>query len=117
MLAPISSDSPSTEKGSQGRGSSDEDNVSWLAPFGRFGVACCCKNTTGHNRDYANQVKHPFAHRAVERAGEVFAATVLDLCADKKLLSKAKAEFRKGTKGFTYDPLVKKSQKPPTVAP
>ncbi len=107
----------STKPGGLGRGSSDEDNVSWLAPFGRFGVACCCKGTVGHHRDFASQVKHPFAHRSVQRAGEIFAATVLDLCTNRKLLSKAKAEFRKGTKGFTYDPLVKKNQKPPTAAP
>ena len=107
----------SIKPGTQGRGSSDEDNVSWLAPFGRFGVACCCKGTTGHHRDYANQMKFPFAHKAVARAGELFAATVLDLCTNKKQLAKAKAEFRKKTKGFKYDPLVKKRQKPPGPQP
>ena len=107
----------SKKPGGPGRASSDEDNVSWLAPFGRFGVACTSKGLPGHHRDYAAQVKLPFAHRGVLRAAEVFAGSAYDLCTDPKLLNKAKAEFRKRSKGFTYDPLVSKRQKPPTVNP
>jgi len=106
-----------TGRGSQGRGSSDEDNVSWLAPFGRFSVACKSKGVTGHHRDTARQMKLPFAHKGMLRAAEIFAATAFDLCADSKLLAKAKREFKKRTKGFEYDPLVPKRQKPPTAHP
>ena len=107
----------STKPIAQGRGSSDEDNVSWIAPFGRFGVSCISKGVTGHHRELAAQVKLPFAHRGEVRAAEIFVGAALDLCADAKLLAKAKAEFNKRTKGFVYDPLVPKKQKPPSVNP
>ena len=102
----------------QGRGSSDEDSVSWLAPFGKFGVACISKEgVTGHHRDLAAQVKLPLAHRGMLRAAEVFAGVTVDLCSDAEPIAKAKTEFKKRTKGFRYDPLVPKRQKPPTVNP
>lgn len=107
----------SKERGAPGKASSDEDTISWLAPFGRFGIACTSKGITGHHRDYAAQAKLPFAHRGVLRAAEVFAGTVFDLSTDRKLMRKAKAEFKKRTKDFTFDPLVPKRQKPPTVDP
>ena len=103
--------------GGPGRASSDEDNVSWLVPFGRFGVACASTGLTGHHREYAAQMKLPFAHRGMIRAGEVFAGAVADLCAKPSLLRKAKAEFKRRAKGFTYDPIVRKRQKPPSVNP
>ena len=103
--------------GGQGRGSSDEDNVSWLSPLGRFCMACVCKGTTGHHRDFTLQTKLPFAHKGMLRAAEVIAATALDLYAHPELLDKARQEFRRRTKGFTYDPLVPKRQKPPSVNP
>jgi aminobenzoyl-glutamate utilization protein B len=103
---------------SQGRGSSDEDSVSRLAPLGRFSMACVSKEgVTGHHRDYAAQVKLAFAHRGMLRAAEVLAGAAFDLFADAKRLAQAKAEFRKRTRGFRYDPLVPKRQKPPTVSP
>jgi len=101
-----------------GRGSSDEDNVSWLAAFGQFNVACVSKkDVPGHHRDYAAQMKLPFAHRGMLRAAEVFAGAAVDLASDAKLTAKARAEFRQRTKGFRYDPLVPVRQKPPTVNP
>ena len=102
----------------QGRGSSDEDNVSWLTPFCGLAVACVSKEgVTGHHRDYAAQVKLPFAHRGLLRAAEVLAATAFDLCTKPDLLAEAKKAFRKAARGFTYDPLIPKRQKPPTVRP
>jgi aminobenzoyl-glutamate utilization protein B len=103
--------------GDPGRASSDEDTVSWLAPLTGVAVACIAKGTTGHHRDYTAQTNLPFAHRGMLRAAEVLAATTWDLCADKKLLSKAKAEFKKGTKDFTFDPLIPKKQNPLAVDP
>ena len=103
--------------GTQGRASSDEDTVSWLTPLGRYNVACVPKNVTGHHRDYAMQVKAPFAHRGALRAAEVLAATAFDLCADGKLLGRVRKEFTRRTKGFTFDPLVPKRQRPPIEFP
>jgi len=100
-----------------GRASSDEDTVSWLAPLGGFALACVARGTRGHHREYTRQTNLPFAHRGMLRAAEIMAATALDLCADAALLKKVKAEFHKRRGRFTYDPLVPKRQKPPTVNP
>ncbi len=80
--------------GSQGRGSSDEDNVSWLAPMGRFTVACYAIGTPGHHRDLAAQAVLPFADRAIFQAAKIFAGSALDLFQKPDLLAKAKSEFR-----------------------
>jgi len=96
-----------------GRASSDEDSVSWLAPLGGFAVACVAQGTRGHHRDYTRQSNLPFAHRGMMRAAEVFAATAWDLFTDARRLRKIRAEFKKGTKGFRYDPLIPKNQRPP----
>ncbi len=96
-----------------GKGSTDQDNVSWLTPLGSFNVACVAKDTRGHNREYTAQVILPFAHRGMTRAAEVLAATAWDLFTEPAKLRKIRAEFKKATKDFDYDPLVPKSQKPP----
>ncbi len=103
--------------GSQGRGSTDEDNVSWLAPLGRFQIVCYAKGTPGHHRDLAAQAAMPFAERAMLQTAKVFTGSALDLCQKPDLIRKARAEFRKRTKGFTYDPLVLKRQKVPVDPP
>ena len=59
----------------------------------------------------------PYAERAVLQTAKVFAGSAIDLILDKKLLQAACAEFKKGTKGFKYDPLIKKKQKVPVDPP
>jgi len=103
--------------GSQGRGSTDEDSVSWLTPLGRFQVVCYAKGTPGHHRDMAAQAAMPFGERAMLQSAKIFAGTTIDLCQDAELMKRVRSEFRKGTKGFKYDPLVKKSQAVPVNPP
>jgi aminobenzoyl-glutamate utilization protein B len=107
----------SKSKGSQGRGSTDEDNVSWLAPMGRFTMACYTKGTPAHHRDTTAQAVMPFADRAILQTAKVFAGSAIDLILNKSTMQKARAEFKKGTKGFTYDPLIPKKQKVPVDPP
>ena len=103
--------------GSQARGSTDEDNVSWLAPLGRFQMVCYTQGTPGHHRDMAAQALMPFAERSILQTAKVFAGAAIDLCRDQKLMRAAKAEFRKRSRGFTYDPLVPKRQAVPVDPP
>jgi aminobenzoyl-glutamate utilization protein B len=103
--------------GEQGRGSTDEDNVSWLAPLGRFQMVCYTQDTPGHHRDMAAQAVMPFAERSILQTAKVFAGSAIDLCQDKKLMQKARSEFGKRTRGFTYDPLIPKRQKVPIDPP
>ena len=103
--------------GSQGRGSTDEDNVSWLAPLGRFQMVCYAKGTPVHHRDMAAQAALPFAGRALQQTAKVFAGTAVDLCRSPEYMKKVRAEFEKRSSGFTYDPLVRKNQKVPIDPP
>jgi aminobenzoyl-glutamate utilization protein B len=103
--------------GTQGRGSSEEDNVSWLAPLGRFQMTCYAQGTPGHHRDLATQAALPYAQRAMLQAAKVFAGTAIDLCGDPELVRRARGEFRRKTRGFKYDPLVPKRQKVPVDPP
>jgi len=103
--------------GSQGRGSTDEDNVSWLAPLGRFQMVCYTQGTPGHHRDMAAQALMPFAERSILQTAKVFAGAAVDLCQDQQLMREARTEFRKRTRGFKYDPLVSKKQPVPVEPP
>ncbi len=96
-----------------GKATSDEDSVSWLAPLCGFSVACVPEGVRGHHREYTAQSNLPFAHRAMLKAAQVHAATAWDLLTKPALLKKARGEFKAGTKGFRYAPLVSKRQKPP----
>lgn len=104
-------------RGSQGRGSTDEDNVSWLVPLGRFQMVCYTKGTPVHHRDMAAQALMPFAERSILQTAKVFAGSAIDLMQDKKKLQAARAEFKKKTRGFKYDPLIPKRQKVPMDPP
>ncbi len=97
----------------QGRGSSDEDTVSWLAPLGCFTVACVPRGVRGHHREYTAQSNLPFAHRGMLRGAEVLAAIAWDLFTDAKRLGAIRAEFETARKGFRFDPLIPKRRKPP----
>lgn len=103
--------------GSQGRGSSEEDNVSWFAPFGRFQMPCYSKGTPGHHRDLSAQVALPYAQKALLQTAKVFAGSAIDLVSKQSILKKATAEYKKKTKGFTYDPLIPKRQPVPVDPP
>ncbi len=97
----------------QGRGSSDEDNVSWFAPLGRISVACVPKGTTGHHRDYAAMVRTPGAHRGMGKAAEALAAGAVELALNAPLLRKAREDFRKSRRGKKYSLPMPANAKPP----
>jgi len=99
-----------------GRASSDEDNVSWLAPLGGLAMVCYPKGVRGHHRTLAAQADAPFALRGMRQAAKVMAGAALDLCADPALMRRIKAEFRRRLGGFVYKPLIPKRQKIPVAA-
>jgi aminobenzoyl-glutamate utilization protein B len=96
-----------------GRASSDEDTVSWLAPLGGFALACVAKGTRGHHRQYTAQTNLPFAHRGMMHAAEILAASAWDLFTNAALRRRVRGAFRKGTRGFRFDPLIPENQRPP----
>jgi len=82
--------------------SSDEDNVSWLAPLICLNVTCTPEGTPGHHRDYARMVRTSGARRGMLKAAEVLAAGAVELALNRPLLTKARAEFRKNLRGKRY---------------
>lgn len=96
-----------------GRGSSDEDNVSWLAPLGRVNTACWAPGLTGHHRETTRAARTGFAHKGMVYAAKSLALAALGFMRDAKLRARVRQEFRKRTKGFKYDPLIPRNQLPP----
>ncbi|MFW5798452.1 MAG: amidohydrolase [Planctomycetota bacterium] len=97
-------------KGDPGRASTDDDTVSWLTPLGSFRMITHWPGTQGHHRQLARQVTWPLALRGMEQAAKVFASTVVHLCGDPQVLREVRREFKKRTRGFTFDPLISKKQ-------
>ncbi len=95
------------------RVSSDDANVSWIVPMSRFSTACWPKATPLHSVMAHKLGKTGLAHKAVLLAGKVFGAAAIDLVTQPKLLAAAQAEFRQKTRGFKYDPVISRKQKPP----
>ena len=95
------------------KASSDQCNVSWLAPLGCFRIACTARGTREHHRDYTFQTNLPFARRGMLRAAEVMTGAAWDLATKPAVLKRIRAEFARATRGFKYDPLVPKRQRPP----
>jgi aminobenzoyl-glutamate utilization protein B len=89
-------------KATQGKGSSDEDNVSWFAPLGRLDVTCVPDGTISHHRQYAAMVRTPGALKGMFKAAEYLAAGAVELALNGRLLRKVQDEFKKNTRGKKY---------------
>ena len=89
-------------KDESGKGSSDEDNVSWFAPLARINVTCVPDGTIGHHRQYALMVRTPGAHRGMLKAAEYLAAGAVEFALNKPLLKQAGREFRVSMRGKKY---------------
>jgi len=100
----------STERGA---GSSDEGNVSWLAPLICLNTTCAAEGTTGHSYVKAAQARSPIGLKGMRVAAKTLALTAYDLLTDRKLVAKAKREFRRRTKDTKYDPVIPPGQRAP----
>jgi len=97
----------------QGAGSSDEANVSWIAPLAVLIVTCFSQGTPGHHYLSHYEALAPAAMKGLAVATQTLALTALDLVVDAGLLQAAKDEFLKKTEGRPYDPVVPARQRPP----
>jgi len=97
----------------RGRASSDQDNVSWLAPLAALQMACSPKGITGHHRDTTRVGRSSAAHKGTIQAGKVLALAAVSLAGDPNLRARVRREFRRRTKDFTYDPVIPRRQLPP----
>jgi aminobenzoyl-glutamate utilization protein B len=75
-------------------GSTDVGTVSWVVPTVQMRGATYAIGTPGHSWQVTAQGKSPAAHKGMEHAAKVMAATALDLILDAGLIEAAKADFR-----------------------
>ncbi len=83
-------------------GSTDVGDVSWVCPTAQINTATWAANTPGHSWQIVSQGKSDAAHKATLYAGEVMAATVIDMLNDPDMLAAAKKEHadRVGPDGY-----------------
>ncbi|HVW56925.1 MAG TPA: M20 family metallopeptidase [Rhizobiaceae bacterium] len=75
-------------------GSTDVGTVSWVVPTVQMRGATCAIGTPGHSWQLVAQGKSGIAHKGMEHAAKVMAATAIDVIRDPELLAAAKADFR-----------------------
>lgn len=95
------------------RGSSEEGNVSWITPLIHLRTACKTPDTPGHNELAARQFKMSIGEKGMLVAAKSMAFCAWDCLTLPEELKKIRQEFEEKTRGFTYDPVIPKGQKPP----
>lgn len=76
-------------------GSTDVGDVSWICPTGQIGTSTWVNSTAAHSWQAVAQGKSSIAHKAVIYAGQVMAATAIDLFNNSEYIHKAKAELKR----------------------
>ena len=101
------------QTGSQGAGSTDVGDVSWVVPTTGFTTACWVPGTPGHSWQAVACGVQPLARKGMNLAARVLAATAWDLYRQPKVLAAAKAEHRERLGKNGYESLIDQDQKPP----
>ena len=87
---------------SWGSGSTDVAEVSWITPTTALSVTCGPEGTPWHHWAVVACAGTTIAHKCLQTAGKVMAATGLDILQDPKLLKKMRDEWLSKTKGKPY---------------
>lgn len=96
-------------------GSTDVGDVSWVCPTAQINAATLAADTPGHSWQIVAQGKSSIAHKGMLYAGEVMAATVIDLMKNPKLLEEAKAEHAQRVAPTGYVCPIPKGIKPQAI--
>ncbi|MBB3237493.1 M20 family metallopeptidase [Phyllobacterium endophyticum] len=83
-------------------GSTDVGTVSWVVPTVQMRGATYAIGTPGHSWQLVAQGKLPAAHKGMEHAAKVMAATAIDLFANPDLVEAAKADHRQRLDGKPF---------------
>ena len=86
-------------------GSTDVGDVSWQTPAVQLNIACFAAGAPGHSWQNVAIGKSTIAHKGLLKAGEVIAATAIDLIENPELLSEARAELLSRTNGEFESPI------------
>jgi len=94
------------------RPSNERANVSWITPLGEVLAACHAPGTPGHSWLATQQYGMGIGEKGMATAAKAMATTALEVLSEPAVLREVRQEFEAKTRGFTYDPLIPKEQKP-----
>lgn len=101
------------DKGETMAGSTDVSDVSWIAPTGQIVTACSGIGSPGHSWQKVAFYGMSIGHKGMLLAAKTMALSGSKLLRDKKVLEKAKEEFKIKTKGQKYQSPLPEDAKPP----
>ena len=84
-------------------GSSDVGDVSWVCPVTQCGTSTWPKGTAAHSWQAVACGKSDFAHRGMLYAGEIIAATAIDIYQNPEVIETAWKQLREKTGGLPYN--------------
>ena len=84
-------------------GSSDVGDVSWVCPVTQCGTSTWPKGTAAHSWQAVACGKSDFAHRGMLYAGEIIAATAVDIYQNPEVIETAWKQLSEKTGGLPYN--------------
>lgn len=87
-------------------GSTDVADVSWIAPMLNLRVTSAPVGVPWHSWAVAACGGMSIGHKAMIRAADVLAITMVDLFSDPQAIPAIRAEFHEKTKGYSYKPMI-----------
>ena len=84
-----------------------------LALISMFAFA---SQATASDSSATDQYRMGLGEKGMLYAAKILAATTLDYMAKPELVQQVRREWEAKTKGFVYDPIVPRGQKPPRVS-
>lgn len=97
-------------------GSTDVGDVSWICPTSQIAAASWSNNTAAHSWQAVSQGKSSIAHKSVIYAGQVLAATAIDLINDTDKIEEAKEELKSRLGDNEYVCPIPKGVKPRSIS-
>jgi len=98
-------------------GSTDVGTVSWVVPTVQMRGAVYAVGTPGHSWQLTAQGKAPAAHKGMQHAAKVMAATAIDLITDPARVAAAKADFQARLADTPFVNPIPDDVNPPLPAP
>ena len=83
-------------------GSSDVGDVSWICPVSQCGIGTWPVGTAAHSWQAVACGKSDFAHRGMLYAGQIIAATAVDVCNNPEIIETAWRQLKEKTGNHPY---------------
>lgn len=83
-------------------GSSDVGDVSWVCPVSQCGISTWPIGTTAHSWQAVACGKSDFAHKGMLYAGQIIAATAIDVCNNPEIIETAWKQLKEKTGSHPY---------------